>query len=301
MNYEYSSDELKSYDITILTKILIDYNLPISRPITKSKIIRQILNYQINNFEPFNNLPADILRLLGLYLPACDIIKLCRLDEKMNNIICHNKIFLRELGHQRLTDNDDRLIGKNVLKDVNDRNIIYAVRNGYLKRIKYLMSIPKFREYFRYAMTTAAENGYLDIVEYLISRSPKDRRPVSGFSDNKKLFSAVLVSASKAGQLEIVKYLISQGANVHENNDKALKLASMYGHLNTVRYLIENGADVHVDDDKALRNAVVNGHLDVVKYLVEHDADIHALGESALQFASMHGYSNIVKYLRSIN
>ena len=44
-------------------------------------------------------------------------------------------------------------------------------------------------------------------------------------------------------------------------------LASKDGYLENVKKMIKNGANVHVDDDKALRYAVENGHLEVVKYL----------------------------------
>ena len=40
---------------------------------------------------------------------------------------------------------------------------------------------------------------------------------------------------------------------------------------------LRNNADVHTNNDWALRLAALNGHLDVVKYLHENGADINAL------------------------
>ena len=37
--------------------------------------------------------------------------------------------------------------------------------------------------------------------------------------------------------------------------------------LSTIKELVEQGADIHADDDLALRWAAENGHLEVVKYL----------------------------------
>ena len=48
------------------------------------------------------------------------------------------------------------------------------------------------------------------------------------------------------------------------------------GRVNIVKYLVDNGANIHADDDCALREAAVNGYLEVVKYLVEKGANIHA-------------------------
>ena len=57
-----------------------------------------------------------------------------------------------------------------------------------------------------------------------------------------------------------MQYLIENGANIHANDDFALRYAAKNGHLEVVRYLIENGADIHADDDYALRYATVYGH-----------------------------------------
>ena len=51
------------------------------------------------------------------------------------------------------------------------------------------------------------------------------------------------------------------------NHSKVLIDAAKNGHLDVVRYLVERGADVHADDDEAMRWASRNGHLEVVKYL----------------------------------
>ena len=67
-----------------------------------------------------------------------------------------------------------------------------------------------------------------------------------------------------------IEQLILEGADVHANNDCALRWASENGHLDVVKVLLKNGADVHIKDDCALRWASRYGYLDVVKVLQDH-------------------------------
>ena len=91
---------------------------------------------------------------------------------------------------------------------------------------------------------------------------------------------------AKYGHLEVVKYLVSQGADIHANNERALRRACEEGHLDVVKYLVEQGANIHADNEYALHWASRKGHLEVVKYLVSQGADVHARDELALQCAS---------------
>jgi hypothetical protein len=86
--------------------------------------------------------------------------------------------------------------------------------------------------------------------------------------------------------LETIKMLAEKGANIHTQNDFALRWASLKGHVEIVKYLVENGADIQVDNYKALIWASHNRNLEVVKYLVESGADIHAQNDLALIYAS---------------
>ena len=109
-----------------------------------------------------------------------------------------------------------------------------------------------------------------------------------------------LIEASYKGQLDIVKHLIENGADIHVNNDRALRCAINNNHLDVVKHLVECGADIHACNDQALRWASSNGHLDIVKYLIECDADIHARDDEALRWASHYGHFNVVHYLKNI-
>ena len=107
----------------------------------------------------------------------------------------------------------------------------------------------------------------------------------------------MLYEAAKYGYLDIVKYLVEHGADIHDDDYRAVCRASEYGHLNVVKYLVEHGADIHADYDASLQWASQNGHLDIVKYLVEQGADIHADNDYAIWSAKT---PEIRAYLKSV-
>jgi hypothetical protein len=63
--------------------------------------------------------------------------------------------------------------------------------------------------------------------------------------------------------------------------------------------LLDDGADIHADDDRALRYTAELGHLQVVKFLIKKGAHIHAEGHCALSRAAERGHKDVVEYLKS--
>jgi ankyrin repeat protein len=106
-----------------------------------------------------------------------------------------------------------------------------------------------------------------------------------------------LIQAVKECNLIKVKHLIEQGADIHADNDWALRLSAANGHLEVVKYLVEHGADIHSYKYQALRYSAGNGHLEVIKYLIEQGANIHADNDYALRFSAKYGHLEVVNYL----
>ena len=106
-----------------------------------------------------------------------------------------------------------------------------------------------------------------------------------------------LINASECGDLDNVKQLIENGADIHAENDWALRFSADNGHLNVVKYLVENGANIHTQDDHALCWSAGYGYLDVVKYLVENGANIHAQNDHALCWSAENGHLKVVRLL----
>jgi len=64
------------------------------------------------------------------------------------------------------------------------------------------------------------------------------------------------IETAENGHSEIVKLLIESGANIHADNDYAVRWAAKNGHSEIVKLLIESGANIHTKNDYAVRRAV---------------------------------------------
>ena len=128
---------------------------------------------------------------------------------------------------------------------------------------------------------------------------PDDAKIAHG--DNKSKANKLIFGKRRdLRKIKTWEWLVSIGADIHADNDHALRMASQKDYFDIVKYLVEQGADIHAMSDLALRWASQYGHLDVVKYLVSKGANIHADYDQALHWASYNGHLDVVNYLKSI-
>ena len=119
----------------------------------------------------------------------------------------------------------------------------------------------------QYGFTKFPSNlDYSNILKYLYNH---DYEP----SELNSIFS----ESVKDGHWGIVKFLVENKADIHAEDDAALRFSAIIGHFEIVKYLVEHGADIHAEDDYALIFSANNGYLKIVKYLVEHGANIMIL------------------------
>jgi ankyrin repeat protein len=154
--------------------------------------------------------------------------------------------------------------------------ICQAIKNGELEMIKFLIKVDKNEEGLKNLankiLREASKTGDLDIVKYLVEH---------------ELFASAdrahaLAGASAKGHLQVVKYLIEeQGADIHKNNDFALRNAtkqSIDSAFEVIKYLVEKGANVSANENEAIKNSVQGfGNVEIAKYLSENGADMAAL------------------------
>jgi len=104
--------------------------------------------------------------------------------------------------------------------------------------------------------------------------------------------------AAADGHADCVRLLLDAGADVHAGEDLALRWAAWNGHADCVRLLLDAGADVHADADLALRWAAESGHADCVRLLLDAGADVHAGQDNALRWAARNNRADCVKMLQ---
>jgi ankyrin repeat protein len=223
------------------------------------------------------------------------LLKICALDKKTWNEVCDDNFLKR------------RLLSK------------YPGIEKYKKEetwkqffLRFIYYIAKMKEEYEYKY----EGGDFK-KQYIMLRLTRGDKGDKG--------NQLLIEAVRAGELKLAEYAIQKGADIHINEEYALRLsvyngnldiaklllsksnerarnvalktASDVGNLEIVKYLVETlGTNINVLQD-SLENAIRGNHFEVVKYLVEHGADIHENDEAALNSASLNGYLDIVKYL----
>ncbi|KAL3866380.1 hypothetical protein ACJMK2_043683 [Sinanodonta woodiana] len=116
--------------------------------------------------------------------------------------------------------------------------------------------------------------------------------------------ATILGTAAIEGHLDIVKYLIQQKVSVNFTDPclgrTALHWACMVNRVDIVRHMLDNGSDVNIcdkDNTTPLIKAVIHKCKDIVKLLIERGADVNQvdrLRSSALHYATFIGIPQMV-------
>jgi len=165
-----------------------------------------------------------------------------------------------------------------VLKVLNKRRTNYA--NGY--------SLLRYYNQAGNTLGLICELGNIKAIKHII------------FHIRTRAIQTAFETSARNGHVSVVKYLISIGANIHDDDDHALRQSAYRGKMSVVKYLVSIGADVHAYNDAAVRYSAESGCLGIVKYLVSIGANINAHDDYALRWSAFFGNLNMVKYLVSI-
>ena len=254
----------------------------------------------------------DVDREILLAMTDKDLLKTCSLNKYLLHTVCDDDFFYRilKLRYPDTLNYNEKEETYNI-SGVTETHLNLSKRSKYKSYyLTVIYYISKLKENYNYSYV----RGNPKVQYHIFKNAGKSSTALLLQSSIKGELNLVKESvkrganihtedenalrwASLNGHLDVVKYLVENGANIHANNDEALHWASEDGHLDVVKYLVENGANIHANDDEALQLASENGHLEVVKYLVENGANIHANDDKALQLASENGHLEVVKYL----
>lgn len=149
-------------------------------------------------------------------------------------------------------------------------------------------------------LTVAAKNGYIDVVQRLISAGDNvDATDENGYT--------ALLLAAMHGHTDVVQALVIAGADINalaNGESTPLHLATMRGHANVVDALLQV-PDIEVDTPghdghTQIQLAAARGHTAVVIALLNAGVDAHDPYDdtaTALHFAAANGHVGVVKAL----
>ena len=162
------------------------------------------------------------------------------------------------------TDCDATLIIKMYMNSYADHDIHSAIssaaENGYIDIVRILLD---------YGCTitsdtleNAACGGYTDILQLLFDRGAGD---IDWTIDNPIEFS--LTYAAECGDINVVRILLDNGAT---NLNYVIECAACFGHIDIVQLLLDNGADNY---NSSMREAARNGYINIVRLLLLYGAN----------------------------
>jgi ankyrin repeat protein len=82
----------------------------------------------------------------------------------------------------------------------------------------------------------------------------------------------------------MAKILIENGANIHAQNEAAIRYSTNKNYFEIVKLLIINGADIHVNNDQIIRLFDGNKNVEMIKYLINFDIDYFSINIFAKKF-----------------
>uniref|UniRef100_A0A6C0LSG2 Uncharacterized protein n=1 Tax=viral metagenome TaxID=1070528 RepID=A0A6C0LSG2_9ZZZZ len=98
---------------------------------------------------------------------------------------------------------------------------------------------------------------------------------------NKCILNIGLIIAASKGYLNVIILLIKYGADIHHENDAALRISSICIQINVVRFLIENGAIVSAKENFAIKNVIKMASIakstelsEIIKLLLNNGANL---------------------------
>ena len=218
-------------------------------------------------------LPADVSRLIYLYLDDVELAEACMVDKSFSDKVCNSTFWINRIIERF------PVLNITVINIYKKGNTYWAY---YYNLVKAIQDEPLYD-----VLIDSAKAGMNDLILIALNRG----------ADIHAQYDLALGGASQNGHTDTVRLLLNKDANIHAQDDYALRLASLYGHADTVSLLLDNDADIHARDDGALIWASQNGHADTVRILLDRGADIHARGDEVLLWASRNGHTDTVKLL----
>lgn len=160
-------------------------------------------------------------------------------------------------------------------------NSDYALRwsatRGHLDMVAKLLEYnANLHAYDDSALQLSAQNGHLCVVSLLLERDAN----LHAADDHALRWSA------RNNHLDVVMLLLERGANVSTNvrgHYSALEFSAKHNRLDVVTELLKWNADVHADNDNALRLSITHDNYKMTEKLLENGANIRCHNKCILK------------------
>ena len=149
----------------------------------------------------------------------------------------------------------------------------------------------------------AARQGFLDIVQYLISKG-------ADISIRNKTMNTPLHWAIRYGQIHAVQFLVEHGADIHAKQREGctpLDYACYFNQPLILEYLFQNGCESDLSSksnfgETPFHSACSQGSIEAVKFLLQHNCKQYIFhktnsGDTPLHVAAMNGFTHVVSLL----
>lgn len=145
--------------------------------------------------------------------------------------------------------------------------------------------------------TVTLRNVFHKVITNVENR--KDHTDTENRNARNGLYSC-MSDALNGSHTKVIKILLKAGIyNDEASYDWALTFASSYSSAEVVRLLLKAGADIHANDDEALREAVKKNKPENVIVLLKAGAHVHAKNDEAFREAKSKNYITVMNILNA--
>lgn len=210
--------------------------------------------------------------------PMCREVLIKNLEPIIND---DDNDYENDFENEDLEEDED--LGSVIIPD--NETLLQAIHDDDEQVVRHILFMnPVIDEYA--ALKAAVTEGHYHILDMLV----KHIKNVDAYKN--ELF--LLAVTNGFGQ--ITQYLVEIGANVHYQDDFALRFAVKYHDLYFIKILIEHGANIHTHDNWVFKTAVSRTNVDLVKLLVAKGISINCCNNYLLRMSVICNNMELVKY-----
>lgn len=178
--------------------------------------------------------------------------------------------------------------------------IYYICKNNNLELCKFMVSIGLNINYGdELALRVSIINNHIDLIKYLLDNGANLNSLINNIYKYTyniiAIINIIFINCLRSNEFTLVKSFINY-INISILNQELINNIDI-NNEKAVDFLLLNGADVHYDDNLAIRTSVERGYYFITELLIKNDADIHIFNDEPLTNSCNYKHYDIVKLL----